>query len=223
MLQTLKGFRDFIGIDARQRAWLIAQFRQVFEANGFEPLETPALEYEELLLGKYGEEANKLIYGFEDRGGRRIALRYDQTVPTARVISQYRNDLTFPYKRYQIQPVWRADKPQKGRYREFTQCDIDIVGAASPMADAQILTTVAQFFDQIGLEYELRVNDRAQLIETITGAKISQDMVFSVIQTIDKLDKKSSDEVIVELREKGVTQEQADLLFLNLKSATASS
>ncbi len=222
MLQTLKGFRDFIGIDARQRAWLIAQFRQVFEANGFEPLETPALEYEELLLGKYGEEANKLIYGFEDRGGRRIALRYDQTVPTARVISQYRNDLTFPYKRYQIQPVWRADKPQKGRYREFTQCDIDIVGAAGPMADAQILTAVAQFFDQIGLEYELRVNDRAQLIETITSAKIGKDMIFSVIQTIDKLDKKSSDEVIVELREKGVTQEQADLLFLNLKSASPS-
>ncbi|MEI6327533.1 MAG: histidine--tRNA ligase [Candidatus Roizmanbacteria bacterium] len=222
MLQTLKGFRDFIGINARQRAWLIAQFRQIFEANGFEPLETPALEYEELLLGKYGEEANKLIYGFEDRGGRRIALRYDQTVPTARVISQYRNELTFPYKRYQIQPVWRADKPQKGRYREFTQCDIDIVGAKSPMADAQILATVAQFFDQIGVDYELRVNNRTALIEMITGAGIGKELIFSVIQTIDKLDKKTSDEVVAELREKGVTQQQADILFQNFKSSAPS-
>jgi histidyl-tRNA synthetase len=205
MLQTLKGFRDFIGIDARRRAWLIAQFRAVFEANGFEPLETPSLEYEELLLGKYGEEANKLIYGFEDRGGRRIALRYDQTVPTARVISQYRNDLIFPYKRYQIQPVWRADKPQKGRYREFTQCDIDVVGATAPVADAQVLATVSQFFTRLNIPFVLKVNDRTQLIESITSAGIATDMIFSVIQTIDKLDKKSSDEVITELREKGIS------------------
>lgn len=222
MFQTLKGFRDFIGIDARRRAWLIAQFRAVFEANGFEPLETPSLEYEELLLGKYGEEANKLIYGFEDRGGRRIALRYDQTVPTARVISQYRNDLIFPYKRYQIQPVWRADKPQKGRYREFTQCDIDVVGATAPVADAQVLATVSQFFTRLNVPFVLKVNDRTQLIESITSAGIATDMIFSVIQTIDKLDKKSSDEVIAELREKGVSADQAAKLFASFQNAIPS-
>lgn len=222
MYQTLKGFRDFIGIDARRRAWLISQFREVFEANGFEPLETPALEYEDLLLGKYGEEANKLIYGFEDRGGRRIALRYDQTVPTARVISQYRNDLIFPYKRYQIQPVWRADKPQKGRYREFTQCDIDVVGSPSPVADAQVLATVSQFFTRLNIPFILKVNDRTQLISSIATAGIAADMTFSVIQTIDKLDKKSSDEVITELREKGVTADQADKLFASFQGATPS-
>jgi histidyl-tRNA synthetase len=221
MLQTLKGFRDFIGADARKRAWLITQFRAVFDQHGYEPLETPALEYEELLLGKYGEEANKLIYGFEDRGGRRIALRYDQTVPTARVISQYRNQLTFPFRRYQIQPVWRADKPQKGRYREFTQCDIDIVGAPAPVADAQILATVSAFFDRIGVVCKFKINDRTQLIQSITGAGIAEDMVFSVIQTIDKLDKKSSDEVIQELREKGVTAAHADRLFETLRTAIA--
>lgn len=222
MLQTLKGFRDFIGTDARRRAWLISQFRSVFESNGFEPLETPSLEYEELLLGKYGEEANKLIYGFEDRGGRRIALRYDQTVPTARVISQYRNDLIFPYKRYQIQPVWRADKPQKGRYREFTQCDIDIVGASAPVADAQVLATVSQFFTRLAIPFVLKVNDRTQLIESITGAGIATDMIFSVIQTIDKLDKKSSDEVITELREKGISADQAGKLFASFQNAAPS-
>src|SRR5215216_1338415 len=112
--QTLKGFRDFLGRDARKRKWLKNIIANVFERFGFEPLETPTLEYESLLLGKYGAEADKLIYGFEDRGGRRVALRYDQTVPTARIVAQYKSQLVFPYKRYQIQNVWRADKPQKG-------------------------------------------------------------------------------------------------------------
>src|SRR5689334_12948473 len=107
-IQTLKGFRDFLGSDAAKRQWLIANIRKVFERFGYEPLETPTLEYESLLLGKYGAEAEKLIYGFEDKGGRRVALRYDQTVPFTRIISQYQNELTFPYKRYQIQPVWRS-------------------------------------------------------------------------------------------------------------------
>ncbi|NTU73369.1 histidine--tRNA ligase, partial [Candidatus Roizmanbacteria bacterium] len=109
----LKGFRDFLGSEARKRFWLIQKMRSVYERYGFEPLETPTLEYEALLMGKYGEEAEKLIYRFEDNGARRVALRYDQTVPTARVIAAYNNKLNIPYKRYQIQPVWRADKPQK--------------------------------------------------------------------------------------------------------------
>lgn len=220
--QTLKGFRDFIGVEARKRSWLMDVFRRVFDAQGFEPLETPALEYEELLLGKYGEEANKLIYGFEDRGGRRIALRYDQTVPTARVTSQYRNELTFPYKRYQIQSVWRSEKPQKGRYREFTQCDIDIIGAQGPVADAQILATTSAVFDSLGLDAILKINDRVQLVDTIKSAKVPEDQVYSVIQTIDKLDKKSSSEVLEELREKQISQETCDMLFKKLQDAKPS-
>jgi histidyl-tRNA synthetase len=218
-LQTLKGFRDFIGADARKRTWLMGVFREVFEAHGFEPLETPALEYEALLLGKYGDEANKLIYSFEDRGGRRVALRYDQTVPTARVVAQYQHELIFPYKRYQIQPVWRSDKPQRGRYREFTQCDIDIIGAPGAIADAQILTTVSAVFEKLGLDTVLKINDREQLISTIQSAGVAEDQVLSVIQTIDKLDKKPSSEVIAELRDKKLSQETCDILFTALQTA----
>lgn len=218
-LQTLKGFRDFIGVDARKRTWLMGVFREVFESQGFEPLETPALEYEALLLGKYGDEASKLIYSFEDRGGRRVALRYDQTVPTARVVAQYQHELIFPYKRYQIQPVWRSDKPQRGRFREFVQCDIDIIGAPGVIADAQILTTVSAVFEKLGLDAVLKINDREQLIGMIRSAGISEDQVLSVIQTLDKLDKKPSSEVIAELRDKKLSQETCDVLFTALQNA----
>ena len=221
-LQTLKGFRDYIGIEARKRAWLLSIFRGVFETQGFEPLETPALEYEDLLWGKYGEEANKLIYGFQDRGGRRVALRYDQTVPTARVAVQYRNTLIFPYKRYQMQPVWRSDKPQKGRYREFTQCDIDIIGAPGAVADAQILATSFAVFEKLGLAVDIKINDRVQLIAMISASGVDEEKIFSVIQTLDKLDKKSSSEVIAELREKQIPQETCDVLFRSLEKAQPS-
>lgn len=217
--QTLKGFRDFVGFEAKKRAWLIDMFTRVFESQGFEPLETPALEYEELLLGKYGEEANKLIYGFEDRGERRVALRYDQTVPTARVVAQYRNTLLFPYKRYQIQQVWRADKPQKGRYREFTHCDIDIIDAKEPIADAQILATISQLFSVLGVEVNIKINSREQLIRNIRSIGVDDTRLFTVIQTIDKLDKKSGTEVVEELREKGLSAENCNKLFELLKHA----
>src|SRR6266550_4594553 len=140
--QTLKGFRDFLPQEARKRQYVIKILREVFELYGFEPLETPALEYDEILTGKYGDEGEKLMYRFEDHGKRRVAMRYDQTVPTARVVAQYQNELPMPFKRYQIQSVWRADNTQKGRYREFLQCDIDIVGPSTPLADAEILSLV---------------------------------------------------------------------------------
>jgi len=129
--QTLKGFRDFLPSEARKRQYAIDILKKVFESYGFEPLETPALEYEEVLLGKYGDEGDKLMYRFTDRGDRKVALRYDQTVPLARVVAQYQNELPMPFKRYQIQNVWRADNTQKGRFREFMQCDIDTVGTNS--------------------------------------------------------------------------------------------
>lgn len=213
-IQTLKGFRDYLGVDAKKRAWAIAQLRVVFERFGFEPLETPALEYEELLLGKYGAEAEKLVYRFEDNGGRRVALRYDQTVPMARVISSYQNELVMPYKRYQIQPVWRADKPQKGRYREFYQCDADIIGTSSPVADAEILSLYYALYQQLGVtSLVLKVNDRSRLVETIQAQGVLDDRVMSVIQTIDKLDKLSESEVVAELVSKGLLEQNAQALL----------
>jgi histidyl-tRNA synthetase len=222
MMQTLKGFRDYIGCDARKRVWLVSLLRDVFTSYGFEPLETPALEYEALLLGKYGEEADKLIYGFEDHGGRRVALRYDQTVPTARVISQYRSSIPLPYKRYQIQPVWRAEKPQKGRYREFLQCDIDTIGTTSPFSDAEILAVVADVFSRLELPVTIKVNDRSSLLSTVAATGIEESQIPKVLQTIDKLDKKSTDEVVAELRERGVTKEQAKKIFESFAANTPS-
>jgi histidyl-tRNA synthetase len=145
-LQTLKGFRDFLPSEMKKRQYVIDTLRKVFESYGFEPLETPALEYAEILLGKYGEEADKLLYTFIDRGGRKVGMRYDQTVPLSRVVAQYQNDIPLPFKRYQIQPVWRAENTQRGRYREFLQCDIDIVGTDSFLSDDEILAVVSESF-----------------------------------------------------------------------------
>lgn len=131
-VQTLKGFRDFLPQETRKRHYVINILQHVFALYGFEPLETPTLEYDELLRGKYGAEGDKLMYRFEDNGKRKVAMRYDQTVPLARVVAQYQNELPLPFKRYQIQNVWRAENTQKGRYREFLQCDIDTVGTSSP-------------------------------------------------------------------------------------------
>jgi histidyl-tRNA synthetase len=218
-LQTLKGFRDYVNQDARKRQWLSNSIRRVFERHGFEPLETPALEYESLLLGKYGDEADKLIYRFKDQGGRNIALRYDQTVPTARVVAQYRNQLSFPYRRYQIQDVWRAEKPQKGRYRQFVQCDADIIGTSTPITDAEILAVYAAIYYELGIgSIRIKVNDRKSLIQTITQAGVEDDMVFSTIQTIDKLDKKPPAEVEEELVKKGITETTAARLLASLSN-----
>ena len=129
ILQPLKGFRDFLPAEKRKRDYVVTKIKESFERFGFEPLETPTLEYASLLLGKYGVEADKLVYQFEDNGGRHCALRYDQTVPTARILAQYQHELPKYFRRYQIQNVFRAEKPQKGRFREFTQCDIDIFGS----------------------------------------------------------------------------------------------
>ena len=158
--RTLKGFRDFLPKEARKRQYVIETLRKVFESYGFEPLETPALEYEDILLGKYGEEGDKLMYKFEDNGQRKVAMRYDQTVPLARVVAQYQNDLPFPFKRYQIQNVWRADNTQKGRFREFLQCDFDTVGDSSIGAEAEILAVINISLQKLGfVNYKIIIND----------------------------------------------------------------
>ncbi len=191
--KTLKGFRDFLPQEAKKRQYVIDAMKKVFELYGFEPLETPALEYEDILVGKYGEEGDKLMYRFEDNGGRKVALRYDQTIPLARIIAQYQN-IALPFKRYQIQSVWRAENTQKGRYREFLQCDADIVGSASVLSDAETITTAAKSVEALGFKkYKILINDR-----TIFG-----EFQKPVITMVDKLKKIGAEKVKQELKAKG--------------------
>lgn len=193
--QTLKGFRDFLPDEVRKRAYVQNILRDVFVLYGFEPLETPTLEYAHILTGKYGDEADRLLYTFLDRGGRKIGMRYDQTVPLARVVAQYQHALPFPFKRYQIQPVWRAENTQKGRFREFIQCDIDTVGSHSPMADAEIIATAIKVYEKLGFplsEISIKINNR----KNFSG--IPNDAII----TIDKLDKIGEDGVLRELEAK---------------------
>ena len=208
--QTLKGFRDFLPQEKRVRVAVARKFIDAFELFGFAPLETPTLEYASLLLGKYGDEADKLVYTFSDRGEREVGLRYDQTVPTARVLTQYQNDLPKFFRRYQIQNVFRADKPQKGRFREFTQCDIDIFGAPAPIADAEIIACTYQAFKDIGFnQVVLKINDRQLLISALQPFATDQVDVYSLIQSIDKLDKLPPDAVQRELESKGISGKNA--------------
>lgn len=202
--QTLKGFRDFLPSDAIARSYLIGKIKTVFERFGFDPLETPALEYAETLLGKYGDEADKLLYIFEDRGKRKVGLRYDQTVPLSRVVAQYQN-IPKPFKRYQIQPVWRAENTQKGRYREFLQCDIDIVGSEGIYADAEIIACILSTVKYLGFKNaKMLINDRS----------VFSGMNFKFIISIDKLSKIGEEGVVKELIAKGMLKEEVEK-FIN--------
>lgn len=222
-LQNLKGFRDFLPADKLVRDQITAIISQTFEQFGFAPVETPTLEYASLLLGKYGDEADKLVYSFQDRGGRQVALRYDQTVPTARLLAQYQSELPRYFRRYQIQNVFRADKPQKGRFREFTQCDIDIFGSTSPLADAEIVACTYASFKAIGFEdINLLLNDRQVLIEALQPFATDQVDVLSIIQTIDKLDKMSEIDVQAELVDKGLSANQASQALSAIQAAKPS-
>jgi len=208
--QTLKGFRDFEPERVRKRQYVISRLRSVFESYGFEPLETPALEYEEVLLGKYGDEGDKLMYRFEDNGKRRVALRYDQTVPLARFIAQNYQTITFPFKRYQIQPVWRAENTQKGRYREFLQCDVDTVGTGSETADAEILALVTDCYKALGFrKSKIVLNDRS----------LFGNVPSPAVLILDKLKKIGEDKVKQELKAKGF--DEAILDQIKAKKAPA--
>lgn len=220
LIQTLKGFRDFLPQDARKRQYIVNTLKEVFELYGFEPLETPALEYDEILSGKYGEEGDKLMYRFTDRGGRRVALRYDQTVPLARVVAQYANSLPLPFKRYQIQQVWRAENPQKGRFREFLQCDIDTVGSSSSLADAEILLIVAKAFDSLGLkDFKILINDRNIFSDLVNNASIlTEKELPGVIRTIDKIKKIGIEKVLDEIVNQGISVERATYILQTIQS-----
>ncbi len=207
--KTLKGFRDFLPNEARKRQYVIGILKSVFELYGFEPLETPVLEYEEILTGKYGDEGDKLMYRFEDHGKRRVAMRYDQTVPLARVASQHQNEIVFPFKRYQISPVWRAENTQKGRYREFLQCDIDTVGTDSILSDAEIIATAAKSLEKLGFkEYRILINDR----------KVFKGIDLKAVLIIDKLKKIGEEGVKNQLNEAGFDHK----LFDEVKNSTIS-
>ncbi|KKR00703.1 MAG: Histidyl-tRNA synthetase [Candidatus Woesebacteria bacterium GW2011_GWB1_39_12] len=222
-LQTLKGFRDFLPKEARKRQYLIDKLRSIFELFGFEPLETPALEYKEILFGKSGSETDKLAYSFKDQGGREVALRYDQTVPTARVMAMYQNSLPMPFRRYQIQPAWRAENPQSGRFREFLQCDADIYGSQSPISDAEIISLTNYIFTNLGFtKFKIFINDRKLLFELMTFASIPPELQFQAISAIDKLDRKREDEVGVELKTIGLSDESIKHLFHHLAESKPS-
>ena len=220
-LQTLKGFRDFLPADAIKRQFLLGKLISTFEKFGFVPLETPALEYEELLSGKYGNEGEKLMYKFTDNGGRKVALRYDQTVPTARVLATNQQDLPMPFRRYQIQNTWRADNPQSGRYREFMMCDADIYGASSPIADAEIISLADTIYKNLGFtNYKIYINDRNILIELMDYAAIPKELHFAAIAAIDKLDRKNKDEIKEDLIALGLEDKSIDHLYHHLNEAT---
>jgi histidyl-tRNA synthetase len=218
-IQTLKGFRDFLPQEKRARDYVADKIKETFELFGFEPIETPTLEYASLLTGKYGEEADKLVYTFEDRGGRKVGLRYDQTVPTARILAQYQQLLPKYFRRYNIQNVFRADKPQAGRYREFTQCDPDIFGSTSPLADAEIIAVTYWALKNIGFNPQLIINDRQVLFTTLSPFATNTVSVASIIQTIDKLDKMTQEAVVTELSNKGLTPERAKNCLECIKDA----
>ncbi|HYK08785.1 MAG TPA: histidine--tRNA ligase [Candidatus Eisenbacteria bacterium] len=194
-VQTLKGFRDFLPKEARKRKYMMDTFKKVFESYGFEGMETPVLEFDEILTGKYGDEGDKLMYRFEDNGGRKVAMRYDQTVPLARFVAQYNNLLPTPFKRYQIQNVFRAENTQKGRYREFIQCDIDTVGIDSANADAEIIATAASALKALGFtKFKVLINDRS----------VFEGLSMDAIIVLDKLKKIGEDGVVEEMVVKGI-------------------
>ncbi len=215
-VQTLKGFRDFLPKEARKRQYVINTLKKVFESYGFEPLETPALEYEEVLLGKYGEEGDKLMYRFVDNGKRKVALRYDQTVPTARVVAQYGSTgspqaIPMPFKRYQIQPVWRAENPQKGRFREFLQCDADIIGIDSVLADLETLKCVYTALEKLGFDdFSILVNSR-KVFELFGANK-------KITNILDKEEKIGKDEVLKLLSQVMESDQKAEEFYQNIKN-----
>jgi len=198
-LQTLKGFRDFLPKEALKRQWLKNKIVQVFEQWGYDPLETPTLEPLELFAGQIGED-EKLFFKFKDNGGRDVVLRYDQTVPICRVVGQYSQDLPMPFRRYQIQPAFRAENTQKGRYREFLQCDADIFGVESPIADGEVISLSLDIYRQLGFKsIKVLINDRSLLI----------NLPYKAVVAIDKLEKVGPEGVIEDMISKGIDRPQA--------------
>lgn len=211
--RILKGFRDYLPREMIHRRRMIALLEEVFVTFGYVPIDTPALELSEILLGKGSQETDKQLYRFLDNGERDVALRFDLTVPLARFVATHKQELGMPFRRYHIAPVWRAEKPQRGRYREFIQCDFDIIGTRSPYADAEIVAVIHAAMKTLRVRHLIRINNRSILngfLETL-GIK---GQGASVLRALDKLDKVGKDGVARELQsEAGLRPEDVERVW----------
>ncbi|MBE6203545.1 MAG: histidine--tRNA ligase [Rikenellaceae bacterium] len=217
-----KGTRDFSPEEMMRRTYIFDTIKSVFRLFGYAPLETPSMENLSTLLGKYGDEGDKLLFKILNSGdyGAKLSeeelrqaskisekgLRYDLTVPFARYVVQHQNEIVFPFKRYQIQPVWRADRPQKGRYREFYQCDVDVIGSKSLLSEVELVDIVARVFAKLGISVTLKMNNR-KILFGIAESIGHADKMIDITVAIDKLDKIGLDNVKAELRERGIDDE----------------
>ena len=222
-----KGTRDFSPAEMMRRTYIFETIKSVFRTYGFAPLETPAMENLSTLLGKYGDEGDKLLFkilnsgdyasGLNDEQIRTASqicekgLRYDLTVPFARYVVQHQNEISFPFKRYQVQPVWRADRPQKGRYREFYQCDVDVIGSRSLLNEVELIEIVERVFGKLKINVTLKMNNR-KILYGIAEAIGHADKMMDITVAIDKLEKIGLDNVKAELAERGLEQEAIDKL-----------
>ncbi len=211
LTRPARGMRDFLPEDVRRREYVIGIVSRVYQRYGFEPLETPALENIETLTGKYGEEGNQLIFKVlrrgehESSGETDLALRYDLTVPLARVVAEYRGKLPKFFKRYQIQPVWRADRPARGRFREFFQCDVDAIGSRSMVVETELCAAVSDVLVALGFrDFTIKLNHRRVLSGLLEAAGVDESLHASALVAIDKLDKIGRDGVRAELTGRGV-------------------
>ena len=221
--------RDFLPADVRKRNYVIGIIREVYESYGFEPLETPAVENLETLTGKYGEEGSQLMFRILKRGEKLdvsqgekglsdLALRYDLTVPLARVVANYRNELPRFFKRYQIQPVWRADRPARGRYREFYQCDVDAIGSGSMIVEAELIGAVGEIMQRLGFQdFVISVNHRQILRGILEAVQIAEEKQTDALVALDKLDKIGAEGVLREFAQRGI-DENAGVRLLDLFS-----
>jgi len=231
-----RGMRDFLPADVRKRNYVISIIKEVYESYGFEPLETPAVENLETLMGKYGEEGNQLIFKILKRGEKLVqstgfnpserdesrtlnelsdlALRYDLTVPLARVVANNKNELPRFFKRYQIQPVWRADRPARGRFREFYQCDVDAIGSGSMTVEGELISAVSTILNRLGFDdFVIRLNHRKVLADILDTAGVPADLHGDALVAIDKLDKIGADGVAAELAQRGVSESSSTMLL----------
>jgi histidyl-tRNA synthetase len=222
-----KGTRDFGAVEMARRNYIFDTIKEVFTLYGFSQIETPAMENISTLMGKYGEEGDKLLFRVQNSGEKAAlapekGLRYDLTVPFARYVVQHREEISFPFKRFQIQPVWRADRPQKGRYREFYQCDVDVIGNDSLVSELELIQIVEEVYRRLGIRVCLHLNNRKVLagIAEVIGAP---DRMMDITVAIDKLDKIGLEAVNGELLERGLNQEQVAALqpILQLSGTTA--
>ena len=211
-----KGTRDFGQVEMARRNYIFDTIKGVFALYGFQQIETPAMENIGTLMGKYGEEGDKLLFRIQNSGEKAAlapekGLRYDLTVPFARYVVQHREEISFPFKRFQIQPVWRADRPQKGRYREFYQCDVDVIGSDSLLGELELIQIVEEVYRRLGIRVCLHINNRKILagIAEVIGAP---DKMIDITVAIDKLDKIGVEAVNAELKERGLNVEQVAAL-----------